>query len=207
MYYEELISKQLLYDLLIYVLFMVGIALIIILAFKSVERWKVKVEIDDGRIIRYANAKEKGRVVKQGENGETHTFILVEYKDKVSKRRVEALIPEHPAYMRIKSFMGGLVKAVVYRVDSNGNPMPYTHVENVVVPADTAQYIKTHEMLMNSLRTKLVFKNIMLYIIIMMIILLVFAGFIVWQVSSRPVEVIIQQPQTTQTPLPKPPIG
>jgi len=187
-------SEQLLYDLLGYTIFLVGLAIIIIIAFKTIERWKVKVEIDDGRIIRMTNAKEKGRVVKDG-----RSYVLIEYRDKVSKRVVETLIPEDPDYMRIRSFAGGLVKAIVYRVDGSGNPIAFTKTDNIVVPADKIEFIKTHEMIINALRTKLVLKNIMLYLAIIIIAILIFAGFVIWQASSRPVEVIIQQPNITTT--------
>ena len=191
-------KMSLIYDLIGIVVFLVGIGFIVILAFKSVQTWRVKVEIDDGRVVRYANAKEKGRVKKE-ENGRVQTYILVEYKDKRSNRLIQALIPEHPDYMRIKSFSGGLIKAVVYRVDSNGNAIPYTRATEITVPADKMEYIKTHEMIVNALRTRLVLKNIMLYLAIIIIAVLTFAGFVIWQSAARPIEVVIQQPSITTT--------
>lgn len=170
-------------DIIVNLVFTGFILVMVFVWGRMVQRWSVKVAVDDGMTIRYVGAEIIGRTVRQG-----RTFYVVKYRD--MGREYETLVPDQPGYQRLMRFWMGLNKAMVFRVDANGNPLPWNADAPPVVDAAQLLHIKTHEMIINSLRTRIVLDKLLLYIVIIVVAVCVLAGIVVWRATSQ--EIVVQ---------------
>ncbi len=176
-----------------------GFGFILLIFKNAVSKWDVRLALDDGLTVHYIKARAKGKSRKDNQ-----TYYVLEYKDPDTKRVVEILVPDSPGYIRFMRFWGGLKKYIVFRVDKSGQPLPWeTGAPSIDV--EKLEYLKTHEMIINALRTRIVFSRYMLYVIIIIAIVLLFTGIITWRALERPIIVTIQN-MTTTTPMTYPQI-
>jgi len=192
-------------DLLLNILFalilVAGFGFILLFFKQAISKWDIRLAIDDGLTIHYVKGKMKGKTRK-----DKQTYYVLEYKDPDSKRIVELLVPDSPGYLRFMRFWGGLKKYVVFRVDKSGQPLPW-ETDTPGIDVEKLEYLKTHEMIINALRTRILLSRYMLYVIIIIAIVLVFAGIVTWRALERPVVVTIMQNTTTTTPMTYPNIS
>ena len=193
--------EEVLLDILFAVILVAGFGFIL-LAFKNVmSKWDVRLALDDGMTVRYIKARMKGKTEKDGQK-----YYALEYRDPENKRVVELLIPDKPGYMRFMRFWGGLRKYVVFRADKSGVPIPwYTKAPGIDV--EKLEYMKTHEMIINALRSRILLSRYMLYVIILVGIILLFTGIITWKALERPIIVQIANMTTHSTPMTYPPVS
>jgi len=193
--------SDLLLTLLFAVVLIVGFSLVLLVFSRALKRWDIRIGLDDGMTIHYIKGKIKGRTEKDG-----NVYYVVEYRDPFDKRIVEVLVPDKPGYMRLMRFFGGLHKYVVYRVDRSGQAIPW-ETNAPSVNSEKLEYFKTHEMIMNALRSRIFLDKYLLYLIILVIVILAFTGIVVWRALERPIVVTVIQNASMTHPLPSGPVG
>lgn len=214
-------------DVLVNIIFalilVAGFGFILLIFKQTLSKWDVRIAIDDGLSIHYVKARMKGKTkakietnantkkskdktnTKTENNKEINCYVL-EYKDPDTKRIVEVLVPDQPGYLRFMRFWAGLRKYVVFRVDKSGQPLPW-ETGVAAIPVEKLEYLKTHETIINALRTRILLSKYMLYVIILVAIILVFTGIVTWRALERPIIVQIMQNTTTTTPMTYPNIS
>ena len=190
---------EILLNILFALILVIGFGFILLLFKQSLSKWDVRIAVDDGLTIHYRKARLKGKIRKGDQ-----VYYVLEYHD--DKRVNEVLIPDSPGYLRFMRFWGGLRKYVVFRVDKSGQPLAWeTNAPGIDIIK--LEHLKTHEMIVNALRTRIVLSKYMLYVIIIIAIVLAFTGIITWKALERPiiVEIVSNTTRTSTPPLPQPP--
>ncbi len=198
---EYISSSDLLLTILFAVVLIVGFGFILLVFGRMLKRWDVRIAIDDGMTIHYVRGRIKGRTQKDG-----NLYYVIEYKDPFDKRLVEVLVPDSPGYMRLMRFFGGLHKYVVYRVDKSGQAISW-ETDSPVVNAEKLEHLKTHELIINALRSRIFLDKYLLYLIILVVVILAFTGIVVWKAMSRPIIVQVLENATISHPMPSGPVG
>jgi hypothetical protein len=181
------------YDVVGYLILIISFAVIFFVWLRLVQKWNVKVAVDDGISIRYVKAD----VISPYEGEDGKKYLKIRFK--LDKRVLTKDVPYDPEHFRIMPFFMGIVKSLVMRVDKTGHPIGWSKTAPRINPTIYEQSMIA-DTIVNMLRRRAFVEKYMIYILILAVIVFAFAGIAIWLSASKPVIVNIPPINHTATP-------